>query len=238
MNPEFRYFCTVVPQEIITQLGEGTPINNSFNLIFWLMMGFNILAIALSKTLNPGYLSTLFKAALSNRQLMNNVREDIDIWRFTSVLLNFAYFNCLGIIVWKLASMDKTNLLFIITLVILGISILKLIVIRFISFIINSSHGTEEHLYNHFVFYQIGAILLTPILLFTNYVPASYVMILLIIPLGIVGLLLLVREWQTLTQAFQYKISFFYIILYLCTLEILPVLIGVRVFILNSGATN
>lgn len=225
-------------QEIIEHLGEGDPINHSFNYVFWLMMTFNLIAIALSKTLNPGYLITLFRAALSNRQLMNNVREDIDIWKTTSVLLNLAYFHCLAIISWMILGIKDPIFIFYIAITLVGISILKLVGIRIISFITNSSNGTSEHLHNHFVFYQLGAVILTPILIFTHYVPASYVNIVLLIIASITSFLILVREFQSLTQAFQYKISIFYIILYLCTLEIMPILVGVRVFILNNGLLN
>ncbi len=225
-------------KEIIEHLGEGDPINHAFNYVFWLMMAFNLIAIALSKTLNPGYLITLFKAALSNRQLMNNAREDIDIWKTTSILLNLAYFQCLAIISWKILEIKDPIFIFSIGIALVGISILKLIGIRIISFITNSSNGTSEHLHNHFVFYQLGAVILTPILIFTHYVPASYVNIVLLIIASITGFLLLVREFQSLTQAFQYKIPIFYIILYLCTLEIIPILVGVRVFILNNGLLN
>jgi len=201
-------------------------------------MAFNLVAIALSKTFNPGYLITLFRATLSNRQLMNNVREDIDIWKTTSFLLNLAYFNCLGIISWMAIGLKNEFYILYITLILIGISVLKLFSIRLISFITKSSNGTNEHLHNHFVFYQLGGVILTPILIFTHYIPVSYVSSVLLIIVSIVGFLILVREFQSLTQAFQHKISIFYIILYLCTLEIMPILIGIRVFILNNGLLN
>jgi|GEM_PF-2053216 len=222
-------------QELVQNFGEGDPINHTFNYVFWFMMAFNLIAIAFSKTLNRGYLATLFKAALSNRQLMNNVREDIDIWKATSILLNLAYFHCIAIIIWMAIGLKEGLYIFYIALILIGISIVKLFVIRIISFITQGSNGTLEHLHNHFVFYQLGGVILTPILIFTHYVPVSYVTIVLIIIASISGFLLLVREFQSLTQAFQYKISIFYIILYLCTLEIMPLLVGLRVFILNNG---
>lgn len=238
MNAEIDYFCTVETQEIITNLGEGIPIKDSFNIIFWLLMSSNLVIIAFSKTRNPGYLITLLKAALTNRQLKHNLKEDLDLWKLSSLLLNLAYFNCIGVIIWMVSRTAENLWMLYITFFLLGLSLIKLISIRVISFLIGSKIGIEEHFQNHFVFYQLGAVILTPVLIFTHYVPASYTQTVQLIIISIAGFLILVREIQSLTQAIQYKISIFYIILYLCTLELIPLVVGVRVFILNSGAFN
>jgi hypothetical protein len=117
-------------------------------------------------------------------------------------------------------------------------ALLKLIVIQLLIFFTNSKIGFQDHHINHLLFFQIGGIILTPILIFTEYIPTGYHEHTLIGILILVGLIIVIREFQSLTRAIQYKISLFYIILYLCTLELLPLVVGIRVFILNNGVLN
>ncbi len=201
-------------------------------------MLFNLIAIALVRTLNPSYLKVLLHTALHNRQLVNNLREDLNLTRFSSILLNFTFFSSIAVIVW--IATESTHIIdtLFIALFLLLISLVKLIVIALTSLLTNTKLGIQEHLLNHFIFYQIGGVILTPILIFTHYVPESYHQLLLTILFSIIGLFIVVREFQSLVRALQYKISIFYIILYLCTLELLPLMVGIRVFILNSEVLN
>ena len=222
----------------INQIGDAAPIHETFNPVFWLFMLFNLVAIALVRTLNPSYLRVLLDTALRNRQLVNNLREDLDLTRFSSILLNFTFFSSVGVIIWMATLSDNNSDVLFITLALLLISIGKLIIIALTSLLTNTKLGIQEHLLNHFIFYQIGGVILTPILIFTHYVPESYKPHLMITLFSFIGLFIVVREFQSLVRALQYKISIFYIILYLCTLELLPLMVGIRVFILNSEVLN
>lgn len=201
-------------------------------------MAVNLIIIALIQTLNRGYIRLLFSTAINNRQLINNLRENLNLGKLTSILLNLPYFNCLAVIVWMAMKSNADYLVVIISLILIGMALFKLFVIRIISVLSNTKIGLQEHLLNHLIFFQVGGIVLTPILIFTHYIPERYVNLLLISLVSIVGLFIIVRELQSLTRAVQYKVSIFYIILYLCTLEILPFIVGFRVFILNSGVLN
>lgn len=204
----------------------------------WSLMLANIMLFAFVRTVNPGYMRVLFNTAINNRQLVNNIREDLNLMRLSAILLNLTYFNTLAIILWK-ASESKANLfILIIGAFLLVVALLKLFVIRLLAFFLNSKSALQEHILNHFIYFQIAGIILTPFLIFTNYVPERYVNLTLTILLSIVGLFLVLREFQSLIRALQYKISIFYIILYLCTLELLPLAVGIRVFILNSEVFN
>jgi hypothetical protein len=196
-------------------------------------MVFNLIVFAFVRTANPGYIQVLFNTAINNRQLVNTIREDLNLGRLSSILLNITYFNALAAIIYRALHTDMSYLALIIAGILIFSALFKLLIIRIIAFLLNSKLALQEHLLNHLIFFQIAGIILTPILIFTNYLPDGYVNLSLIILFSIVGLFLIIREIQSLTRALQYKISFFYIILYLCTLELLPVFIGIRVFILK-----
>lgn len=189
---------------------------------------------AFVRTVNPGYLRVLFSTAINNRQLVNNIREDLNLMRLSAILLNLTYFNALAIILWKAMDSKANVFILILAALLLFLALLKLIVIRVIAFLLNSKSALQEHILNHLIYFQIAGIILTPILLFTHYVPERYVNLTLTILLSLTGLFLVLREFQSLIRALQYKISIFYIILYLCTLELLPLAVGIRVFILKQ----
>ncbi|MFT5823235.1 MAG: hypothetical protein ACI8ZM_004496 [Crocinitomix sp.] len=229
------------PQDFIneiSQLGEPIELTNRFNLIFWALMAFNLIVFALVRTFNPGYLRLLFRTAFNNRQLINNIREDLNLRGITSLLLNLTYFTSVGIIAWKTTHSDVHDLILILLGAALIGAFIKLITIQLLIFFTTSKIGLQEHFINHLLFFQIGGIILTPILIFTQYIPASYREITLISILILLALIIIIREFQSLTRAIQHKISYFYIILYLCTLELLPLVVGIRVFILYTGVLN
>ncbi|NOQ71647.1 MAG: DUF4271 domain-containing protein [Crocinitomix sp.] len=201
-------------------------------------MAFNLVVFALVRTLNPGYLRLLFRTAFNNRQLVNNIREDLNLRGITSILLNLTYFTCAGVIAWKTTRSDIHNTILILVAALFIGAFIKLIIIQLLMFFTSAKIGFQEHLINHLLFFQIGGILLTPILIFTQYIPTSYREITLIAILILLALIIFIREFQSLTRAMQHKISFFYIIVYLCTLELLPLVVGIRVFILNNGVLN
>lgn len=229
------------PQDFIHEistLGDPIQVTNNFNVFFWTLMAFNLIVFAFIRTLNPGYLRMLFKTAFSNRQLINNIREDLNLNGLISILLNLTYFTSTGFIAWRtLHSNIDSHILVLVGALFIG-AVIKLIIIQLLIFFTNTKIGFQEHHINHLLFFQIGGIVLTPILIFTQYLPTGYHEFTLIALLILVGLIIVIREFQSLTRAIQHKISFFYIILYLCTLELLPLMVGMRVFLLNNGVLN
>lgn len=222
----------------IDTVNEAMPRTDNFNLVFWVLMGFNLVVFAFVRTLMPGYIPALFDTALHNRQLINNLREELNFKRIPSILLNLTYFHTIGILIWLAVEQKNEMAIVTFSLFALGLAIIKLIIIRFTSFVTNVQFGLQEHLLNHLIFFQVGGIILTPILIFTHYIPANYVNLLLIVLAVIIALLIVLRELQSLIRAIQYNISIFYIILYLCTLELLPILIGIRLILRDSEILN
>ena len=217
----------------VSELGQPVPVDHSFDVFFWILMGFNLVVFALVKTTNPGYIRNLFVTALYNRPLNNNLSERLAIQHYSSILLNLTYFHALAPILLMGVHNSKDRHHFFLALILVGLAVIKMVIIVFLEFILNDKRGLQEHRMNHLIFFQIGGLVLTPILIFTHYISDDYVNLMLIILASIVILLVLIREIQTIIRAIQFRISVFYIILYLCTLEIIPLMVGFRVFVLN-----
>jgi hypothetical protein len=220
--------------EPISNLGEGIALTSGMDSVFWFLMGFNLVVIAIVQTLHPHHIKDLFIVTFS-KSANNNL---LDLGRFTSVLLNFTYLTCLGVIASNYSNQSDELILLLILVGILGVLFVKLLFIRFLASLTNTKKGFLDHINNHFIFFQLGGIILTPVLLFTYSTPTKYADIVLIGILCLLAILILIREFKSILTALEYKISILYIILYLCTLEILPLVIGVRVFIQNSAVLN
>jgi len=216
-------------ESISQPLGEAIPLNSSFNIVLWSLILFNLIIFAFVSTSTPSYFRVLFNTAFSNRHLISNTRDHLNLRRLSSILLNFTYFNCLAIIIWLVTQHTDNQSILIFSGVLILSFILKLIFMQAISFISNYQLGIYTHFLNHFIFFQVGGIVLTPVILFTYYLPKDYYFISLGILIIISVLLLLMREFLSIVRAVQGKVSLFYIILYLCTLELLPLIVIIRI---------
>ncbi len=119
-----------------------------------------------------------------------------------------------------------------IALVLLAVYIVKIISTRVLGFIFEVKEAAREYAYNIVLFNKTIGLILFPVTLLLAYarqVPAEW-----LIWTGLVlwGLALLYRLVRLSFIGFSVRgVSIFYIILYLCTLEILPVLVIIKLLI-------
>jgi hypothetical protein len=88
----------------------------------------------------------------------------------------------------------------------------------------------NEYLLSVYQSYRIGALFMFVIIILMSYTHILPAGDLIISGLFIVGLIYLIRFIRLLVIFLNRSISIFYLILYLCALEILPVLIVVKYF--------
>ncbi len=119
-----------------------------------------------------------------------------------------------------------------IALGILAIYVIKIISIRILGFIFEMREAAQEYIYNIVLFNKTIGLVLFPVTLCLAYARQLPPMWLVGIGLCIWGLVLLYRfvrlSWIGLSVR---GVSFLYIILYLCTLEILPFIVIIKVLI-------
>jgi len=106
-----------------------------------------------------------------------------------------------------------------------SIYLFKILSINSIGFISGDRHTSKEYLYNVFLFNKSMALVLFPFLLTIPYVNPSIGNILIYISIFVVGFLYILRTFRGIRIMFEKHYPFFYLILYLCSLEILPILI-------------
>lgn len=198
---------------------------------FWILIGANLLLIAIARSTNRTYLRSLFVTAVFNRQLLQNSTEELRFGSLASILLTVVYFNCAALIVSLLFLKGFESVTYLIVAMISVLSLLKLGIIKLTAFLTQSSDGLYEHQLNHLLYYQIAGVVLTPVLIFTHYLPASYSHSISLILGLLVAFFIFIRELQSLFRAIRARVAVLYIILYLCTLELLPLVVIIQAFV-------
>ncbi len=110
--------------------------------------------------------------------------------------------------------------------------LVKIIGIRFLGFLFEMKEAAQEYIYNIVLFNKTLGLILFPIALclaYADQVPQSWLVWAGFVSWAIVLLYRIIRlSWIGLSIR---KVSIFYIILYLCTLEILPFVVIVKVLV-------
>jgi hypothetical protein len=94
--------------------------------------------------------------------------------------------------------------------------------------LLNGDFTLSEYRYSLFLLIRIGGNLLLPITLLAAYLSFETSGILVITGLSVLLLLLVYRWFRGLINALRVGLSAYYIFFYICTLEILPLLLGAK----------
>jgi len=195
-----------------------------------------ILVLALVAYVRGAYgrrLSRLFNSLWRIQILRQVMREELVFSHRASILLhfNFVLVASLAIYSWlKLTDTDFLNLegftlYAALAGIVASVYIVKLIITTILRKVFKDPGLIREYLFEVFLINKAAGILLLPLalgLLILNISNANT----LLLAIAIIALLfILFRFFQGLRLSLDYKVSSVYIILYLCTLEILPFLV-------------
>lgn len=215
--------------------GSGLPVSKNpgwvIGMIFFLLISFGVLRIVFKKQL-----SLMFQAFYDNRVLAQINKEDnvFVSWHFLFSYLIFSFTIGLFLYVifvkiplnFTLSGVSLYVLISICFALFLGF---KIIALRFLGYLFMLQRMVNEYIniiYLSFFNISIVFLPLTFILVLISHKETNIILTIGFIILSFIFIL------QFLRAAFQilgnYKLSKFYLILYLCTLEICPILIIVK----------
>ncbi|MCB9446754.1 MAG: DUF4271 domain-containing protein [Flavobacteriales bacterium] len=113
-----------------------------------------------------------------------------------------------------------------------AVYVLKLAVIRLIGWVFDIRQASQDYAFNVFLWQKGIGVLLLPLVVLMAYLPLKNYNLLVYIGLSIVLILWVVRVFRGYQVAGSvFGFSRFHLILYLCTLEILPLIVGLRLFL-------
>jgi len=226
---KYNYFCKIMNYLInfITFLNitpDLTRVNHSFDWFNWFIVLLCIITIIVTRLSDYDHIPNLFKIKPKASSLK----------KLSSISLIINYFLITSLIVWEIIQykdpiINNYYFYIIILIAVIGLTILKFGIIKVINYIFKQQNF---HIENHLLFFQNTGLILLPLYIISYYASNDNKLIFYLIILSYFAFILVLRELKSLFTALKLKISFFYIILYLCTLEILPILIGLK-FILN-----
>lgn len=209
-----------------------------FGLFFLLLV-----LVAVARLTYPYKFRQLWESFFASRYMKQVVREEMVLAHPFSflLLLNFSLvLSLLGYLLLPLLDLylplPGGLLLFgICAGAILGYLFLKTMLLKVVQFIIGEDGGQTENRYTFLLFTQVSGLVLLPALIFTTFGPEAWRMSALYASLGLFVLIYAYRLGRGLFVGRAAGSSIFHLFLYLCTLEIIPLIIAVKVLMSESG---
>lgn len=201
---------------------ELSNFENSFDYFTWTIILISCLLIIISKFSNSNIINQLVKNIFTSKQDYKKSKG------LHNILLNINFVLILSLFTNRLFEMNnlKSDWLSFLywnagIFMVIG---LKMIIIYIIDIIFKRQD--HFHIFHHLNFYKLSGIILLPLYVFTFFVPETYKSLAFIFCISIILIFLVLREIKSFFNALSHRISLLYIILYLCTLEILPLMLA------------
>ncbi|WP_462280998.1 DUF4271 domain-containing protein [Salinivirga cyanobacteriivorans] len=182
------------------------------------------------------HVRTFTKSVFNRVRAMNTLEEGNMIIGRVSFLLNIFFFFTLGLlfthwldymgfIIWNYGQLKTFTLLSaIITALYTGKWIFSWIIGHFLQI----QEETRAYFFHIFVFNKTFALVVFPFLLVLPYIDAQLGVLILKGSFILLGFFYLLRIIRLLTYSISRNVSLFYLFLYLCALEIIPILVIVK----------
>lgn len=209
-----------------------TAGNDWFAFIF---LGALIL-LAIVRTSFGKYLLNIFQSLVNYSTASRMFRERNAAMTRGSLILNIFSYIIIGLFFFQVAQaffMHPPIGRFLFYLIIQGAIIVtifsKKLVYLATGFVIENLSDTSEFLYHFDIHLKISGILLLPVVGLATWSPAGSTYNFLVAGLTIISILYLFLLWRGTIIFLKKQFSIFYLFLYLCTLEILPMLILLKI---------
>lgn len=206
-----------------------SPIVSSFDWVDWLFFCLSIISLLVSRLINFDFLTTFF----------NNPPEYFSTNKVSVFSLSINFVLTSSFFLKHIISINTPAYTFfnqnsLLAYLILFSSISLIILIKFLilyllRIIFNSK--VSFTIYYHLKYYQLIGLLALPLFILTYFVKSDIKIYFFGFAFIIYYLLIILREIEIFLTALKQKVSLLYIILYLCTLEILPLILIIKILI-------
>lgn len=208
-------------------MGDNLRIDTAFDYLPLVVSILAIIIIGVVRNLYSKKFRTQIEGYFQPRYLDQIMREESNATQLPMILLqingflSFALCAYLALIEFGFDEFKSWGLYSLCFAAIVAIFTYHSILSFITQFYLQSDFGLSEHRYHNTVIYQIVGLALIPINLLAAYAK-FWNEIFLYIGVGIISISLIYKYIYASFRGIQLKLSVVYIILYLCTLEILP----------------
>ncbi len=208
---------------------ERTPVNR--DAIFYILVVL-VALLAVIRLAFPKYLKNLFLLILQTSVRQKQTREQLLQNNLASVMLNILFFVSGGIYIALFIQYKAWVALPFYQLILYSSSILfiiyigKYLFLLFSGWVFNASEATSSYTFIVFLVNKVLGIVIIPFLLVLTYSPAPFVQIAITISTGAAFVLFLYRYLISFgIIRLNLKVSALHFFLYLCAVEVLPLLL-------------
>ena len=203
----------------------------SLNGEFWLMAVLLsvLLIFAFVKKQYNSKLSAYFQSLISYHTFNKMYKEQNSFNQKLAFFLTILFDVNLSLLIfyslyyWGIIDSGSLNYFIILAYVILSYALFFMFN-KLIAFVFESYDLINNNLYNFNLTHRVLALFLLPMVLIIPYVPHLLSEILLFLAWGITLLSFIHRWGRSIKISFKFRVSYFYMILYLCALEIIPLM--------------
>lgn len=230
----------VQPDPLLTAQPLGSPFGGWLTA---LLLGVFILLAWLNVTYRKR-IGQLANAFVSNRFVQQMIREEGLLTSRGALGLNTMALTVSSVFVFQVVAVVGNGSVFVsdwaLFLGVLGgllvWALLKVAAISISGLLFKVEEQMQEYIFNIALFNQVLGLLLLPLVLCIAYMPTTYAPVFVWIGAGLAGLTFAVRVLKAGFHGFSAPgFSRVYIILYLCTLEILPLLLIAKGILLSQA---
>ena len=184
------------------------------------------------------YFTLLFNSLLNYQISLKLLREKSVLTKRVSFALNLIYIIVLALFILKflefyqikLFKFNNFELLLVLINMIILLSVARILILNIIGFLFNSNNIFNEYIHNNYIINKNLGLFLFPLVFIQVYMSEKLTVVFIIAGIILIFLSYILRLYRGFQIIIKKDIFLFYLILYLCTLEILPLLLGYKLF--------
>ena len=201
-----------------------------------LVILFSLYIFSFIKVVYNKYIVQVLYSLINYQAAVRLLRDRNVLFRNMAVVLNFVFTINAGLFVYflidyfKLGQLYSNSLLcfLLYSFLIFIFFNLKFIICKIVGYVFSVNDIFEEYTHNEKLSNKNIGLLLFPVIILIPYVPTFMKPVILYAGLAIIIVLLAFRAFRAFQIIIRREVSSFYLILYLCTIEILPLIIMVK----------
>jgi hypothetical protein len=201
----------------------------------------SVLLLAFVKAFSNNRFNQGVKALFNYTVAQEITREEKVFFHRSNVFFTIIHLLTLSLFVFQLKDLiysslievDKFSLFLLILTFFTGMYLVKYIFTRILFFVFNDVSTAPEYIFNVSLYNNLLGSFLIPVLCITYFTALPFQFVLLYLAIPLLLIIFVFRLFRLLKIGQIKGVSYFYIIVYICSLEILPLVVLFRIFILK-----
>jgi hypothetical protein len=218
-------------------------VRESRDYLFYLLTGL-VLFMAFLKATFPRYFQHIFKMLFQTSFRQKQTREQLAGSQMPSLLMNLLFVLVAGVFISVVATQKNLtglsfwSLFFYSVLVLIIVYTIKFLFLRFTGWIFHVAEASETYVFIVFLVNKLLGVILLPLLWLITFSEGNMHVVALTVAFFIIGFLLVYRYILSLASVRDMlRVSAFHFFIYLCGVEILPIILIYKIVFNKTGFT-